>query len=176
MEPLYTWLGELWASGVAWLPILLATSLFMIGLIGTVLPILPGNLIVFAGILLHKLWLGDASISWNVVLLTGLLAVFAQAADWACTYWGAKRFGASWRGAFGALIGTFMALFMPPPLLWIFVAPFLGAVIGELTAQRPFAEARKAGIGSFLGGLVATAVKLIIAALSILGFYASLLF
>lgn len=174
METLYQYFIDAWNAGISMLPIILATLLFMIGIAGTVLPVIPGNIIVFAGVLLHRLWLGDASIGWSWVIAAGFLALLAQAADWACTWWGAKRFGASWRGAVGALLGVFVAFVLPPPMFWIFFGPIIGAIVGELTAKRPFAEARKAGWGSFIGGLAAMGVKMFLAALTIIAFYIKL--
>lgn len=176
METFYTYLANIWDTGLSTLPFIVTTLLFMLGMLSTVLPILPGNIIVWLAIVIHKLWVGDASVSWWFVGITGFIALLAQAADWACSYWGAKRFGASRHGAIGALLGTFVAFFVPPPLFWIFFGPFIGAIIGELFAKRPFEDARKAGFGSFLGGLAAMAVKMFLAALSISWFYVELYF
>jgi len=55
--------------------------LFAIGLATSLLPVMPGNFIVWAGVLVHKLWLGDASVSWNVVLLTGAITLIGQLGD-----------------------------------------------------------------------------------------------
>lgn len=171
METVYTFFNDVWNAGLSALPLIIVSLLFIVGIVSTVLPILPGNIIVWLGVLVHKLWLGEQSLGWKWVIAAAFIALLAQAADWACTYWGAKRFGASWRGGVGALIGVFIAIFVPPPLFWIFFGPFVGAVLGEMTANRPFAEARRAGVGSFLGGLAAMGVKMFLAALTVIGFY-----
>jgi uncharacterized protein YqgC (DUF456 family) len=133
--------------------------IFMIGLIGSLLPVVPGSLIVWLGILLHKLWLGDASVSWNIVLITAILTIVGQLADVVMGAWGARRFGASWKGALGAFIGAFVGLFLPPPLLWLIVGPIVGAIAGELFAGRSFRDGGKAGFGTVVGGLLAFAIK-----------------
>ena len=133
--------------------------IFLIGLCGSLLPVIPGSLIVWSGILLHRLWLGEDSVSWMIVLLTGLLTLIGQLADLVLGLWGARRFGASWKGALGALIGACVGFFLPPPLLWLIVGPVIGAVAGELVAGRSLRDGGKAGIGTIVGGILAFALK-----------------
>ncbi|MFP4069914.1 MAG: DUF456 domain-containing protein [Opitutales bacterium] len=135
------------------------TLLFMIGLVASFLPVVPGNFIVWLGVIVHKIWMGDASVSWNIVLITGLITVVGQLADLYMGIWGARRFGASWKGAVGAVVGALVGLFLPPPLFWLIVGPIAGAVIGELIAGRTFREGGRAGIGSLIGGVIAFGVK-----------------
>ena len=86
-----TWL-DLSAHGVTAL-------IFLIGLITALLPVIPGSVIVWLGVLTHKLWMGEASVSWQIVALTGLITAFGLIGDLIFGYWGAKKFGASWKGA-----------------------------------------------------------------------------
>jgi len=134
--------------------------LFAIGLVTSLLPVMPGNFIVWAGVFVHKLWLGDASVSWNVVLITGAITLIGQLGDIYMGIWGARRFGASWKGAVGAIVGALVGLFLPPPLLWLILGPLVGAIIGELCAGRTFRDGSRAGIGSLIGAAVAFALKL----------------
>jgi len=137
----------------------LSTLIFMIGLATSVLPVVPGSLIVWMGVLVHKIWMGDASVSWKIVLLTLALTLIGQLADFVMGAWGARKFGASWKGAVGAFIGAFVGLLIPPQLLWLIVGPVLGAIVGELLAGRSFRDGGKAGVGTVIGGIVAFALK-----------------
>jgi uncharacterized protein YqgC (DUF456 family) len=136
------------------------TSLiFLIGLATSLLPVVPGSLIVWSGILIHKLWMGEASVTWNIVILTGLITLGGQLADFAMGVWGARKFGASWKGVVGALLGALIGLLLPPQLFWLIVGPVVGAIIGELIAGRSLKCGSKAGFGTVLGGIVAFALK-----------------
>lgn len=146
-------------SSIEYTALGVTSIIFLIGLCGSLLPVIPGSLIVWSGILLHRLWLGEDSVSWMIVLLTGLLTLIGQLADLVLGLWGARRFGASWKGALGALIGACVGFFLPPPLLWLIVGPVIGAVAGELVAGRSLRDGGKAGIGTIVGGILAFALK-----------------
>lgn len=134
--------------------------IFMIGLAGSLLPVVPGSLIVWLGVLTHRLWMGaEDSVSWKIVIITFVLMLFGQLADFVLGVWGARKFGASWKGAVGAFIGAFVGLFIPPPLFWLIVGPIVGAVIGELAAGRSLRDGGKSGIGTVVGAAVAFALK-----------------
>ncbi|MGJ8649271.1 MAG: DUF456 domain-containing protein [Opitutaceae bacterium] len=136
------------------------TLIFMLGLAGSLLPVVPGSLIVWLGVLTHRLWMGaDASVTWKIVILTGIITCIGLLADFVMGVWGARRFGASWKGAAGAFIGAFVGFFIPPPLFWLIVGPVIGAIIGEMVAGRSFRDGGKAGIGTVVGGILAFALK-----------------
>ncbi|MDG1241564.1 MAG: DUF456 domain-containing protein [Opitutae bacterium] len=137
----------------------LVSLIFLIGLASSLLPVVPGSLIVWSGILIHKLWMGDASVTWKIVILTGVITLIGQLADFVMGVWGARKFGATWKGAVGALLGAFIGFFLPPPLLWLIVGPVIGAIIGELIAGRTFKAGSKAGFGTMIGGIIAFALK-----------------
>lgn len=133
--------------------------IFLIGLVTSLLPVVPGNFIVWAGVIVHKLWLGDASVSWQIVIITGALTLLGQAGDLLLGIWGARKFGATWKGAVGALLGAGIGFFVPPPLFWLIVGPIIGAVVGEVYAGRTWQDGSRAGLGTIIGGAVAFAVK-----------------
>ena len=147
-------------TGIEYTALGVSVLIFLIGLVCSLLPVVPGSLIVWLGVILHRLWLGaDASVTWKIVILTGVLTLLGQLADFVMGIWGARRFGASWKGAIGAFVGAFIGFFIPPPLFWLIVGPVLGAVIGELAAGRTFRDGGKAGVGTVIGGIVAFALK-----------------
>ncbi len=143
----------------------LAAILVMLGVLGTVLPVLPGVLFVFGGLFLAA-WAQDFSrVGWVGLTIIGVLGLLAFAADFVASLMGAKRVGASAKALIGAAIGGFVGVFFGLP--GILLGPFLGAVIGELLAQGGFKQATKVGVGTWLGLLFAAVAKLVLAFLMI---------
>lgn len=144
----------------------LAAALVLLGLIGVVLPALPGLPLVYAGMLLAAWADGFERIGvWTLVAL-GVLTALSLAVDLAATAMGAKRVGASRMALAGAAIGTVVGLFFS--LVGVFVAPFVGAVIGELIHRRKLAKtdlghATKVGLGTWMGILFGVVLKLALA-------------
>lgn len=137
-----------------------AVALIVVGVIGTVLPALPGVILVFGGIALAA-WIDDFTrIPVWVVLLLGAMTAVAWIVDYAAAAMGAKRVGASKFAIFGALIGTFVGVFTG---LWgLLFMPLVGAAIGEFVAQRDFRRAGTVGLATWLGMLLGTAIKIAI--------------
>lgn len=149
----------------------LVLFLFTAGLIGCLLPILPGTLIVWLGILAHRLLLPLESVSWAFVWWSGAFMALTLLLDFLLAYWGGKRFGGSWKGGVGAIIGGLVGLFLPPPLFWIIIGPPIGAIIGELIARQGIRSASRAGWGTFLGGMASYVIKLMYSVALICLFY-----
>lgn len=135
-------------------------GLFIVGLLGTFAPILPGLPLIWLGILLHQIFADPNSVGWQVVVATGIVTVLAQAADYALSYWGVKRFGGTWRGGVGAIVGLLIGFVIPPPLLWIIIGPIVGAVVGEMLGGSTIHVAGKAGVGTLVGGLLSFVLKI----------------
>ena len=148
--------------------------LFLIGFIGSFLPVLPGIFIVWIGILIHRICFQEDSVSWVIVWATLCICIFAKLLDLLLVYWGAKRFGASWRGAVGAIIGGILGIFIPPPILWILIGPLIGAILLEYTNKRNIKRASRAGIGAMVGGAVAYFSNISLTIFIILFFYLSI--
>jgi uncharacterized protein len=134
-----------------------AVILVAAGLAGTVLPGLPGPVLVFAGLLVAAWADGFSRVGAGTLGVLAFLAVAAHAVDLAATAFGARRFGASRRAMVGAAAGTIAGLFFGLPGL--IVGPFAGAVAGELTAGRDVRRAGRAGLGAWLGMVVGSAFK-----------------
>lgn len=141
---------------------LITIALFAIGLIGTVAPVLPGTTIILAAAILHRIMLGpDKSIGWPTMVVLLVLTLATYALDILAGYCGAKYFGASKWGTFGAIIGALVGLFFG--IIGLFVGPVLGAITGEFVAGKRMIDAGRAGWGSLLGNLGAMVGKLVVA-------------
>ena len=141
----------------------LAVIMMVVGIVGTVLPALPGLPLVFAGMLLAA-WAGDFEqvSGWTLVVLA-VLTLLSLGIDFMATLLGAKRVGASKPALIGAVIGTFAGLAFG--LVGVFVGPFIGAIVGELIWLRgvggqELGKATKVGLGTWLGIVVGTVLKL----------------
>lgn len=135
-----------------------------------ILPALPGLPLVFAGMLLAA-WAGDfQEIGWITLVVLGLLTVLSLAVDFFATMLGAKRVGASPKALLGAVVGTFAGLFLGGPI-GLFAGPFIGALLGELWHGRELGKATKVGLGTWLGILLGTVLKLGLA-FAMLGLFA----
>jgi uncharacterized protein len=152
---------------------ILAVSLVVVGVVGTVLPALPGAILVFAGVALAA-WIDDfARISGWTVAVLGVLTVIAWAVDYVAGVFGAKRAGASTLAIGGAAIGTIAGIFTG---LWGLVfMPLAGAALGEYLARQDAWRAGKVGVATWLGMLVGTAAKVAIVFLMVGVFVAALL-
>lgn len=152
---------------------LLSTTLIVVGIIGTVLPALPGVLFVFAGILLGA-WIDDFSIvSVGSVVATGVIAVLAWALDYVAGIMGAKKVGASRQAIIGSLIGTVAGVFSG---LWgLLFMPLLGAAIGQYLYDRDLIRAGNVGIATWLGMVAGMLAKIALSFLMIGIFVVALL-
>jgi hypothetical protein len=139
--------------------LIVVSFIFIISIFATMLPILPGTVFAFAGVVIHKLWMGEASVSWKFVIITFCLAMLAQVLDLLFTWWGARRFGATWKGAIGAVLGAiFGAIFFNIP--GMIIGPIVGAFLFEWLNNRTTAEATRAGFGTLVGGVLALGTKI----------------
>ena len=142
-------------SLVLWI---LAVGLGLTGIVGTVLPALPGAVLVFAGLALAAWIDGFARVGLGTLAGLVALTLAAYALDFVATAVGARRFGTSWWGVLGAVAGTVVGLFFG--LVGLLVGPFLGAFAAELMARRDVRQAGRAGLGAWLGLLLGTAGRL----------------
>ncbi len=141
-----------------------ATTLVLmaLGIIGTVLPAVPGTVIILGAAILHRVMLGpEKSVGWWTIGLLVLLTLVSYAIDFAGGLLGARRFGATRWGMCGAFVGAVIGLFFSLPGLLI--GPIVGAVAGELLGGKRLVDAGRAGWGTLLGNLAAMLGKIVIA-------------
>ncbi len=139
---------------------ILAVVLVIIGFAGTVLPALPGAPLVFLGLFVAA-W-GDSfqHVGWPTLVVLGVLTAFVLIVDLVATAMGAKRVGASRLAILGAAIGTLIGIFFALP--GIILGPFIGATAGEYLARARLGDATKVGLGTWIGLLIGTILKLTI--------------
>ena len=140
---------------------LIAGILIVVGLLGTLLPVLPGLPLMFVGMLLAAWAGGFQHIGAGSLTVLGLLVLLSIGVDLAASILGAKRSGASRKGLWGAGIGGFAGIFFGIPGL--VAGPFLGASLGEVAHGRPWRDASRIGLGTWLGILVGAVLKLMLA-------------
>jgi uncharacterized protein YqgC (DUF456 family) len=140
---------------------ILAAFLMILGIIGSFLPVLPGPLTGWLGLLI--LHLTDVvPMNWTFLIITFVIAMAIWILDYIIPAIGTKRFGGSRAGMIGTSIGLVIGLLSPIPG-GIIIGPFVGALVGELVNKSEFNKALKAAFGSFLGFLASTFIKFIVA-------------
>lgn len=144
---------------------IVATVIVLVGLAGTMLPVLPGIAFVFGGLVLAAWADGFARVGGFTIAILGALTALAIALDFAASALGARKFGASPRAVVGAALGAVVGIFFGLPGLVL--GPFLGAVAGELSANRELRQAGKAGLGTWVGLLLGSVAKIALAFLMV---------
>lgn len=138
--------------------LIIAGLCMLIGIIGCIVPGLPGTPIAYAG-----LWIAQATdrvdFSWKLLLTWGIVTVVVSVLDYVVPAWGTKRYGGTKYGVWGSTIGVIIGLFFGA--VGVIVGPLIGAVIGELLAGKEVEQALRAGWGSFIGLLCGTILKLV---------------
>jgi hypothetical protein len=146
--------------------LILGIIFMIIGIIGCLVPVLPGPPISFLGIIiLHLTKFGQFT---TAILITfGIVTVLVTVLDYVVPIWGTKRFGGSKYGTRGATVGLIIGFFLGP--LGIVLGPLIGAFVGEMIFKDDLSYAFKAGFGSLLGFLTGIGLKL--AASFVMTFY-----
>lgn len=151
-----------------WLWITLGLMVLFTGIIGCILPVIPGPAVSFASLLLLQLTTPPPFTAEKLVIL-GLIMGAVTALDYVVPVYGTKKFGGSKAGVRGSIIGLVVGIIILPfmgitigpfGLLGIILGPFVGAYIGEKSTGKDSNSAMRAAIGSFIGFLTGTLMKL----------------
>lgn len=134
-----------------------AVLLVLIGLVGTVVPALPGPPLVFAGLLLAAWADGFQHVGWPSLIVMALLLLATIAVDLLASALGARHVGASPLAVAGAVLGTLVGLFFGLPGLLL--GPLAGAMLGQFVSRPDWRQAGKVGLATWLGLLVGGAVR-----------------
>ena len=148
--------------------LILGILLIFLGIVGSILPALPGPPISWVGLLLIYL-IPAITINYWVLGITLVLTIIIAVLDYVLPSKGTKHFGGTKYGIWGTNIGLLIGLFFPP--LGFIIGPFLGAFVGELIYNSKDTKgAFNAAVGSFLGLLASSFMKVIFC-LVLLGVY-----
>ena len=147
--------------------LILGALLIMLGIAGSFLPIIPGPLTSWLG-LLSLQYTSKIEQDWRFLGWTLAIAIFIMILDYLIPIWGTKALGGTKAGSIGSTIGLIVGLFFPP--FGIILGPFVGALAGELSKNSNRKVALKAAFGSFLGFLSGVALKFIVSFIYLLLF------
>lgn len=143
--------------------------LILVGIAGTLIPLLPGIPLIFISIAAYGWYEGFQQITPKYLVILGAITVLSVIIDYLSTALGAKYAGSSKKGVWGAFIGTFVgAIFFPP--LGILIGPWLGAFIGEYIELQDVGAAVKTGFGTVLGLFSGMVFNLILALIMLISF------
>ena len=145
--------------------IIVAILLVVVGIAGTVLPMLPGVPLVFAGLLLAAWHGGFDQVSILTIVMIGIIASMAWAVDFFASVVTAKKVGASKYALWGAGIGAVVGI--AGGIVGLIIGPAIGAIIGELithknTSKEATSKATTVGIAAGLGFVLALAIKIVL--------------
>ena len=154
-------------TGVAWL---VTACLLIAGFIGTLIPFLPGHLIIFIAAIAHWLMLRDDSgVEWWTFTVLAVLLIVSQVLEFLSGAMGARWFGGSKWGAGGALLGGIVGMFFMP--FGLILGPLIGAMVFEFSfAKKEVKESTISGVGSVLGTVAGLIIKAIVGVMMIVWF------
>ncbi|MBN2814288.1 MAG: DUF456 domain-containing protein [Bacteroidales bacterium] len=160
-----------------YLLVILGIICILVGVIGSILPGLPGPPISYLGLLLLH-WTRFAQFSVNMLVIWAIIIIVVSVIDYVVPIWGTKKFGGTRAGVRGSTIGLIVGVILLPMLgivlgpfglFGILGGPFIGALIGERYAGQNSQQATRAAFGSFIGFLAGTFMKVAVA--FVLAFY-----
>lgn len=141
------------------LALILAIILFIAGLLGTILPVLPGAVLIYSGFILYGLITKFATLDVYFFFLQAVALIIIFLVDFVASAFSTRHFGGSKPAAWGAVIGTILGLLIFGPL-GIIIGPFLGATAAELLRGADANQSIRVGFGSLVGALGGTVLKL----------------
>lgn len=136
----------------------IAIILILVGLLGCILPIIPGPPLSFLGLLILH-YTDFADYSTNFLLIVAFIAILVTVLDYIVPIWGTKKFGGSKAGMWGATIGMIIGIIFLGPL-GLILGPLVGAIIGESIKGANNKDAFRSGLGAFFGFLMGVGLKL----------------
>ena len=142
--------------------------LCLIGIVGSFLPIIPGPVTSWLGILLLNLT-SVVEFNLNFVLITLTVAISVGVLDYLIPVLGVKKLGGTRSGQIGTTLGLIVALIILGPV-GIIIGPFCGALLGEMSTKKSFQDSIKPAFGAFVGVVAGSVIKFMIS-LSFLFFY-----
>lgn len=157
-------------------PLLVAIVIMVIGLVGAVLPLIPGSILILLGALFYAWATGFQSFGWPQLLVMGAITVFTWLSDLLMTSFFTRLAGGSWRTVAGAIVGGLLGAFVLTiiPGVGTFFGAIAGAILGiivvEYQEKQAWAPALKASAGYIVGYIVSALVQLTLCLLMV-GFF-----
>jgi uncharacterized protein YqgC (DUF456 family) len=155
----------------------LLVALMVVGIIGAVVPAIPGSSLILTAIIIWGFISGSFAAIKIPLIVTVIVLILSIGVDFLASYIGAKQAGASKWGQIGAIIGFVLgflgllpALPFGGPLLGMLIGPLLGAIIGEFIYRRELWPAVKAGIGIVVGSIVGNLIQGLLAIAAVVVF------
>ncbi len=153
--------------------LIIAVIMFLIGILGTILPALPGVILVFAGMLLYGFMTNFVSLSTYFFILQLLVMVVIFIVDFFASAISTKKYGGSKQATVGALVGMVAGIIFLGPL-GIIIGPFGGSIAAELLLGKDIKQALRVGFGSLVGVIGGTIFKLFAEIIMIIYFFMSI--
>ncbi|MBH8552439.1 DUF456 family protein [Nostocaceae cyanobacterium CENA357] len=155
----------------------LLLALMVVGIIGAVVPAIPGSSLILIGIIIWGIVSNSFAAIKIPLIVTVIVLLLSVGVDFLASYLGAKQAGASKWGQIGAIVGLIVGFLglLPTlpfggPLLGILLGPLLGAIIGEFIFRRDLWLAIKAGIGIVVGSLIGNLIQGLLAIAAVIVF------
>lgn len=154
----------------------LLVAVMGIGIVGAVVPGIPGTILILAAIVIWGVVHGFAGLEIPLIVAT-VAFLGNMGIDFLAAYLGAKQAGASKWGQIGAIIGLLLGVFglLPVlpfggPLLGLLLGPLLGAIIGEFLYRHDWRLAIRAGFGIVVGSLIGNLIQGLLAVVVVVVF------
>jgi len=152
--------------------IVLGIILILVGLVGCIVPGIPGPPLGYLSLLLLQLK-EESPFSVKFLIVWAIIALMVTALDYIVPALGTKRFGGSRQGVWGAVIGIVVGIFVFPPF-GIIIGPLIGALLGEYLAGKNSEAAMRSAFGTFIGFMSGVVLKLIVTAVMAWYFFANI--
>jgi uncharacterized protein YqgC (DUF456 family) len=136
-------------------------ALFLAGLVGSVVPWMPGPLFILAGAVVWAFATDFQTLGWGRLAILAALALLGFLLDFLAAAIGARRYGASRWGVVGAILGAVVGLFLGP--LGLIAGCVVGAIVGELARGADLAGGVRSGLGALVGFLAGLLADLVLA-------------
>jgi len=156
-----------------WIWITIGIVLTFTGIVGCILPLIPGPPLGYIALLL-LLIIDKNTFSDEFLIIWLLITIAVTVLDYFVPVWGTRKFGGSSYGLWGATIGLIVGLFFFPPF-GLIAGPFFGAVVAELIRGNDIQRAFRSGFGSFVGFLAGTVMKLTVSIVMAIYFFKAII-
>ncbi len=150
-------------------------SIMILGLAGTILPMLPGIPLIYLGFIIYGLLTGWTDFAAGYMVLWGIVTILMVLLDYYAGAIGARRYGASAAGVWGSILGGIVGIIFLG-FLGIILGPFIGAIAGEILSGKSHQHAFRAGWGTFIGFVAGSLFKIMVGCIMIGSFIWKVLF